>query len=255
MSFLIQVDYILPNSNKTFNAKFLKYLSSIGNTTDNKITLNRSNNNYYPVTNIIFTDITTPKVSFVLNDNNSIDINIINTTNVSKTSHHQYSHILLENFIKRIAPFNHKYIDHTGFNLPFFDGIHPEIVQLRESLKKTSLYHTFPKHLEDANWDFILPASEKEINNTVKTDYTQIRRPKIEIVSFDKCSTPLIQFDIQLEGAYKDWVKIFPEAIQVPEIKSLWVYIQNDYDIDICFVLNEEKENDWSYQFKNTRLM
>ena len=254
MIYLKGVQYKIPNTNREFVSHFLNYLSPLGEVKNDEITLNLSNENFFPVTSILFTEINTSQVSFIFSDNKSFSVDIVNTTGVTKNSPHKYSYISLEEFINRISPYKLKYIDHTGFNLPYFSGIHPKILYLREKLKSVCLYHTFPKHLEDAPWDFILPATIEEISKAVETDYSLNRKPKIEIVSFDKSSTPIIQFDIQLEGKYEDWVKIFPEAIQVPEIKSLWVYIQNDFGIDVCFVLNEAHEKDWSYYFSKERL-
>lgn len=255
MNYLKQVQYKLSSYNKNFISEFFSYLAAVGKVNEDAIKLHMSNDNFLPVTSILFTEALTPQVSFVFNDDTSVNVDISNITNILKTSPHQYSYISMTEFTKRITPFKLKYIDHTGFNLPFFDGIHPKILELRQKLKNTCLYHTFPKHLEDAPWDFILPGSKEEISKAVETDYLLNRKPKIEIVSFDKSSTPLIQLDIQLDGKYEDWVKIFPEAIDVPEIKNLWAYIANDFGIDICFVLNEAHDKDWSYHFVKDRLL
>lgn len=255
MLYLKQVHYKLPNIDKEFIVDFLNFLSPVGKVSRDEITLKQSNNAFFPITSVLFTNTSMPQVSFIFSNNASFSLDISNDTNVSKRSPHQYSHISLKKFIHRISPFKLKDIDHTGFNLPYFDGIHPKILELREKLKSVSLYHTFPEHLENAPWDFILPATMDEINKKTQTDYFLNRKPKIEIVSFDKSSTPLIQFDVQLEGDYQDWVEIFPEAIQEPERKSLFVYIRNDFDIDVCFVLNEVDKKDWSYHFSNSRLV
>jgi hypothetical protein len=254
MAFLRQVTYKLPKSNSDFTEIFLNYLSSVGNKAYQELTLKNSRENFFPITSILFTSITTPLVQFLFSDSTSLEVEITNITGESKSNPHAYSPITIEDFVKRVAPYKLKHIDHTGFNLPYFKGIHPTILELREKLKKVCLYHTFPKHLEDAPWDFILPATEEEINTAVVTDYSLNRKPKIEIVSFDKSSTPLIQLDVQLKGRYGDWIKIFPEAIQVPELKSLWVYVKNDFGIDVCFVLNEVNDKDWSYHFSKDRL-
>lgn len=254
MVYLKQVQYKLPNINRSFTSDFLSYLEVVGKVNEGIIELHTSNKDFVPNTSIVFADVQIPQVSFVFSDDTPINVDISNITNVSKNSPHQYSYISITEFTKRISPFKLRYIDHTGFNLPFFDGIHPKIIELREKLKDVCLYHTFPKHLEDAPWDFILPGSKEEISKVVETDYSLNRKPKIEIVSFDKSSTPLIQLDIQLDGKYGDWVKIFPEALDVSEIKSLWVYIENDFGIDVCFVLNEAHDKDWSYHFAKDRL-
>lgn len=171
-----------------------------------------------------------------------------------KQSPYRYAQISLEEFTKRMRFFSLKGIDHTGFNLPYFEGIHPQILKLREELRDSCLYHTFPKHLEDAPWDFILPGTKEEIQRLTQIDYWQIRKPKIEIVSFNTSSTPLIQIDVQVKGKYEDLRTLFPEVLHIPEIRNMWVYIANDFDIDVCFVLNEISERDWSYQFAKERL-
>lgn len=252
---LQHVQYTLPNTTPTFTSNLINYLSPVGTVTNGDITLYLSDDTFVPTTSITFADIAIPQVSFLLSDKTTIDIDITNTTQMSKQSPHQYQPISLDTFITRMAPFPLIRIDHTGFNLPYFDGIHPEILELRDTLRKTCLYHTFPKHLEDAPWDFVLPGSEKEISGEKPIDYTLNRTPKIEIVSFDKSSTPLIQFDIQLTGSYEDWVGIFPEALHILELRSPWVYVTNDTGIDICFVLNEVRDKDWSYHFANERLV
>ncbi len=254
MSYLQQVIYTLPNSNKQFSEQFLQYLSPLGTVIKNDITLSLSKENYYPITTFSFAEISVPQVSFIFDDTSSIDIDITNVTHETKQSPHAYSQITLQEILERVSSFELTYIDHTGFNLPYFDRIHPTILKLREQLKSKCLYHTFPKHLADAPWDFILPGTIKEINKENKINYHENRKPKIEIVSFDKCSTPLIQLDLHIQGKYADWVKLFPEAIAVPEIKSLWVYIQNDFGIDMCFVLNQIHKKDWSYQFAKERI-
>ena len=127
-------------------------------------------------------------------------------------------------------------------------------LELREQLKQTCLYHTFPKHLEDAPWDFIIPGTKEEIERSTQVDYQRVRKPKVEIVSFENSSTPLIQIDIQINGRYEDLVATFPEALHVPDIRNMWVYVKNEFGIDLCFVLNEVSEKDWSYQFAKERL-
>lgn len=254
MSYLQEIVYKLPNTNKKFLKQFLNYLSILGNADDKKITFSQSNNEYIPITTIVFSEIKIPQVSFIFDDSSSIDIDIINTTNEIKQSPHTYKHISLEQFMERIKSYELKYIDHTGFNLPYFNGIHPIILKLRKQLKSKSLYHTFPKHLANESWDFILPGTKEEINKEDEVNYNDNRKPKIEIVSFEKSSTTLIQFDLHLQGKYIEWEKHFPEAIAVSEIKSLWVYIQNDFGIDICFVLNQVHNKDWSYHFAKERI-
>lgn len=209
---------------------------------------------FFPQTEFIFKQIESPYVQFFFDDGNILTTKIENETGVSKKSPYSYSAIAMDDFLQRIKPYPLVGLDHTGFNLPYFEGTHPRIVELREKLKNSCLYHTFPKHLEDAPWDFIIPGTREEISRSVPVDYHQTRKPKIEIVSFENSSTPLIQIDLQINGTYDNLVKLFPEAIHIPEIKSMWVYIKNDCGIDICFVLNEALEVDWSYHFEKERI-
>lgn len=167
MKYLIQVVFTLPKTNKGFVDVFLSYLQGLGRVGEDQITLRTSRQDYLPETRFQFTDMRVPQVSFYFSDNSSFSLNITNTTNVSKKSPYSYSHIFIDDFIKRITKYSLKGIDHIGFNLPYFDGIHPTILELREKLKPTCLYHTFPKHLIDAPWDFIIPGTENEVNSIV----------------------------------------------------------------------------------------
>ena len=254
MPYLKRVQYQLPFNDKRFVSDLFNYFSPLGKISDDWIVLTQSRENFVPITSIFFRDVTVPLVGFLFSDETSINVELVNTTATVKSSTHKYLPISLQEFLKRIAPFPLKCIDHTGFNLPYFDGVHPIITNLRNGLKKACLYHTFPKHLADAPWDFILPGSVEEINQDVKTDYSAVRRPKLEIVSFDKSSTPLIQIDIKLVGKYEEWIELFPEGIHEPYIRCVWVYIKNKFGIDFCLVLNEHVENDWSVEFANDRL-
>jgi hypothetical protein len=244
MSYLKQIKYQLPDSDNNFIQNINAYT----------LPLNTTEQDYYPKTEFIFSNTEIPAVSFVFDNGEEHKVEIKNSTGQDKQSPHKYTPLEMDIFIARVKDFKLVAVDHTGFNLPWFEsGIHPEILKLREFLKDKSLYHEFPKQLADEPWDFILPGTIDEISRK-KVDYQKTRRPKIEIVSFPKSSTPLIQIDIQLDGNYEDLLKLFPEAIAVPSMRNLWVYIKNDYGIDICFVLNEVQEKDWSYYFENCRL-
>jgi hypothetical protein len=252
--YLKQVQYQIPNSDPEFASNFLSYLTPCGEVSGSKIELGISDKEYFPKTQVIFTEVRVPQVEFRLSDDRAFAVPISNTTGKNKPSPHKYSAISIAEFTTRVANFPLRALDHTGFNLPYFEGIHPQIAELREKVTLTCLYHSFPKHLDDAPWDFILPASIEEINKTIETNYSLNRKPKIEIVSFDKSSTPLIQFDIQIEGEYADWSPVFPEGIQLPDLKITWVYIENNFGVDLCFVLNEIEKKDWSYHFTNDRI-
>jgi hypothetical protein len=254
MPYLTKVQFCLPSKDKNFEEQFRHFLSPLGEVTTNGINLALSNKDVLPKTSFVFEGSEHPFMLFMFDDSGSTKVEITNTTGATKQSPYRYAHMTLEELVERIRPFRLQGLDHTGFNLPSFEGVHPKILELRQELKDTCLYHTFPKHLEDAPWDFILPGTQEEINGSQKTDYRHVRKPKLEIVSFENSSTPLLQIDIQVQGNYEDMVKVFPEALHVPEIRNMWVYLQNDFGIDVCFVLNEASENDWSYQFRNDRL-
>lgn len=254
MKVLEKILYELPQGDAPFKDKFENFFIKFLEKEKNFLSFKSSNSDYLPKVLFTFTDISKPQVKFIFSDATYFTLLIRNITNVDKKSPHEYSSISIDDCMNRIRSMSIKEVDHIGFNLPFFDGIHPEILQLREEVKNTCLYHTFPKELADEPWDFIIPATREEILRESSINYDQIRRPKTEIVSFSKSSTPLIQFDLQLDTRYIDFKRVFPEGIDVPEINCVWVYIKNEYGIDICFVLNEFQEGDWSHYFKNSRI-
>lgn len=254
MPYLSKIQYCLPRADKAFEKQFMQFLSPLGTVTPKGIDLTLSRSDYLPSTSFIFKDTRSAFTQFVFDGGRTTTVEIANTTGANKQSPYHYSHIALGVFIERMQRFPLLGLDHTGFNLPYFEGVHPKIVELRQELKAKCLYHTFPKHLEDAPWDFIIPGTREEIARVQETDYQLVRKPKVEIVSFENSSTPLIQIDIQVQGKYEEMVDAFPEALHVPEIRNMWVYLQNEYGIDICFVLNESSGKDWSYQFQNDRL-
>lgn len=81
-----------------------------------------------------------------------------------------------------------------------------------------------------------------------------VRRPKFEIVSFDKASTPLLQLDIQMNTSYEILQGLFPEALDDPLICNLWIYLEYPYGLDICLVANGFSEKDWSSYFAGSRI-
>ena len=165
------------------------------------------------------------------------------------------SHVQVDDVADRLASSGLSIlgIDHIGFNLPWQgNSLHPAMLDLRERLKATCLYHRFPS---GEPWDFILPGSRTEISHRQRVDYALPRRPKFEIVSFDKCSTPLIQMEVLCSMRYEQFSHLFPEALMDPNVRNAWIYIKNDAGIDLCLVLNEESEGDWSSIFKGHRIM
>ena len=143
-------------------------------------------------------------------------------------------------------------IDHVGVNLPWFaPSVHPEIFQLREKLSPYCLYHQFPT---GEPWDFIIPGDKDEIARRHVVDYSEVRRPKFELVSFENASKPLIQFDVSVNVEYMRFLRLFPEALNDPELKNIWIYLESPYPVDICLVINEFVGTDWSAFFKGHRL-
>lgn len=162
MVYLRQVKYKLPNKNKQLVDTFLSLLDRLGNRRGSQITLNLSQSDFLPETIFEFSEVTTPSVVFNYDGTEHI-VEIKNSTGVTKQSPHRYSAIEIDDFVGRLAAIKLVGIDHTGFNLPYFEGTHPEILKLRELLKDRCLYHEFPKNLADEPWDFILPATQDEI--------------------------------------------------------------------------------------------
>jgi hypothetical protein len=140
----------------------------------------------------------------------------------------------------------------VGINLPYFGlEIHPQISDLRERLSSSCLYH---RYTSGELWDFILPGDVAEITRKKSIDYSMSRVPKFELVPFNTTSTPLIQLDIETSGCYDFLHTIFPEALAEPEFKNVWLYTQNPYALDVCLVLNEASDLDWSNFFRGCRL-
>jgi hypothetical protein len=196
------------------------------------------------------TDVTKPTVVFNI-PNNTVEVIIENKTGQERKSPETYKHIDIEDFIKRIRHLELVRLDHVGFNLPWFDGVHPDIFMLRKELGQRSAYYRYPTGEE---WDFILPASQDEIRSDV-VDFEKDRYPKFEIVSFDKCSTPLIQIDFSVRENFKDLAALFPEGVLDKNLKNIWVYVTNPYGLDLCFVVGEHKDGDWSKFFSGNRLV
>jgi hypothetical protein len=129
--------------------------------------------------------------------------------------------------------------------------VHPKILQLREKLSPCCLYHRFPT---GEPWDFIIPGDEDEILNHKAVDYSEVRRPKFELVSFENASTPLVQLDISVNARYERFFELFPESLNDQELRNIWVYLESPYAVDVCLVINESSEDDWSDFFKECRL-
>lgn len=236
--------------------ELIGFFQPIGQAYDQRVEINRSDPQFHPS---IFLDFqprppSTATVDFALSDQRTISVAVDNSTGETRHSPHSYRRIGMAEVQHRLAAAGIRLagIDHAGFDLPWFaPGLHPTIVQLREQLSASCLYHRFPT---GEAWDFIIPGDGDEILGSKAVDYGRMRRPKFEIVSFEKASTPLVQFDLQLDARYETLRGLFPEALDDPELRNLWVYLENPYGMDVCLVANETGSNDWSNFFKGSRI-
>ncbi len=250
MKYLSQITILLPDQYPEFADVFTTFLLSCAERCEGGVSFKQSHAEYLPQVKLQFATVNTPQVHFELPDGRRM-IELKNSTGMEKKSPHAYTPIMFSDFLERMQQHTIQGLDHLGFDIPWFDGVHPEIVQLRESLKTHCLYYLFPT---GEAWDFILPGTPSEMQLTGDPDLTVVRRPKFELVSIDTVSTPLLQFEFKTSLKYSEMVQLFPEAIAVPEVPNVWVYIQNSYGVDICCVLNEHSENDWCAFFGGHRL-
>jgi len=83
---------------------------------------------------------------------------------------------------------------------------------------------------------------------------------------------PLQSVDIQLPGSDQAFgdrflallapfgsrsnnsLQLFPEGIADTALKNVWVYLKNPYGVDICLVIGEHEDGDWSDFFEGHRL-
>lgn len=183
------------------------------------------------------------------------EIAIRNTTGMERKSPERYRAIGLAELKRRFAANSIRIVklDHIGFNLPWFEAPpHPAIAEVRAAYAKDCLYHAFPG---GEPWDFILPGTADEITGAVGIDYGKIRKPKLELVSFGKCSVPIIQFDVCCTCAKELFRKIFPEGLYDDNLGNIWAYVDNPYGLDLCLVLGEDYDGDWSGFFRDCRIM
>ena len=249
MNILNSIHIVLPKKDTAFTEQLIAFLSPLGTVVDGDITFTKSDDSYFPEIVFSIKASDPPHALFHSKNDFEMKVDILNSTGKEKESPHTYTPIDIEVVANRLQERKVVGLDHVGFNLPWFDGIHPDILKLRTQLSDKSVYKLFPT---GEPWDFILPASEKEIHNQETLDYTVVRRPKFEIVSFDKSSRPLIQFDLQIQADAQMIQNLFPEGIYDPGPNNVWVYLKNSYDLDICLVLNERKVGDWGEFFTSS---
>ena len=246
-----------PYTNVEFTNELASLLDVLGANENYILSLAGSDQCYYPKLFVDFrsehSDILT---DFVLSNGELIlSVKVENSTGLSKPSPHSYKPVSVEMVNQRFKALGARLrgIDHVGFNLPWFNSdLHPIILHLRKELSSKCLYHRFPT---GEAWDFIIPGDLDEITDSKAVDYAQVRKPKFELVSIHKTSTPLIQFDVSVDASFEKLWQLFPESLNDPDLRNIWVYLENPYPIDVCLVLNEFKaESDWSDMFKGFRL-
>lgn len=243
-------------ANAAFANELLPLLGRLGEMARDGFEFTRSSAAFYPrVALDLWSERPAPQVDFVLSDGETWTVTIENTTGLHKDNPYPYRHVSLGQVRERLAAAHAEIVglDHAGFNLPWFAaGVHPRLAALREQLAPVSLYHGFPS---GEPWDFILPATPAEIGRQVAVDYAAIRRPKFELVSFENASTPLVQLDVGVALPYEQTRALFPEALDDPALRNMWVYLESPYAIDVCLVLNEwTGESDWCDYFARTRM-
>jgi len=254
-TYLERITVRFPETNADFTSSLISLTEPLGWTEDRIARLTRSNQSFYPE---LVVDLKSGRfdvvAEFGLTNGEIIAVPVENSTGLSKSSPHSYRPLSVEAVNQRLVTSGIRLVgvDHVGFNLPWFSpGVHPTIVQLREILSPRCLYHRYPT---GEPWDFIIPGDIDEIAGRKAVDYGQVRRPKFEIVSFGNASTPLIQFDISVNVNYERFSRLFPESLNDPEFRNIWVYLQTPYTVDVCLVINEHSEDDWSSFFKGCRL-
>lgn len=254
MSYLTTIEVAFPRTNLKFYSELLNFLKKLGIIKQRTFSIRASSSNFVPRLQIGELPLNRPQVKFSMNDGELVEIGVENNTGTDKASEYQYAKISCVEVSRRIRSLDLVAIDHLGFNLPWFEkiGIHPNLLHMRNLLKDKCLYHTFPT---GEPWDFILPGTKAEVAGKKPVNYRVVRKPKFEIVSFSNCSTPLVQIDISTTLSYTKLRKLFPEAIHESEAKSVWVYLENPYGIDICLVFNKARKTDWSNLFRDSRLL
>jgi hypothetical protein len=253
--YLERITVRFPNTHLEFTSQLALLMDVLGQGKNHLLDLTCSDQSFFPKIRVDFqSEHSGILTDFTLSNGETTSVKIENSTDLNKQSPHSYKPISVGTVSQRFLASGLQLvgIDHVGFNLPWFSsGLHPDILDLREHLSAQCLYHQFPT---GEPWDFIIPGDTHEIDHHKDVDYTRIRRPKFEVVSFDKASTPLIQFDVGVNLKYETFAPLFPESINDPKLRNIWVYLENPFSIDVCLVINRFGEGDWSEFFKECRL-
>lgn len=244
-----------PGTHPEFHDRLLSLLAELVTAGTRSLDLTVSNSRFSPRLSIDFDSASADAAAdFHLSGGEIISVKIENTTSVSKRNSLLYWPLSIDAVSHRLATAGWRIVnvDHIGFNLPWFGpGIHPRILELRGKLATGCLYHRYPT---GEPWDFILPGSPEEIAGRKSVDYSIIRRPKFELVSFGGASTPLIQIDVGLDERFEKITPLFPEALADPGLGKNWVYLDNPFPVDVCLAIGEYAEEDWSDYFNGHRL-
>jgi hypothetical protein len=244
-----------PGAHHEFADPFMTIVNPFGHYDGDHFTFISSDSHFHPEISLDFQSKPAGvRAQFILSDHETITVQVENVTGLYKPSPHTYQHMNVSEVNRRLYAEGIKLtgVDHVGFNLPWFSkGLHPAIIHLRQKLSSSCLYHRYPT---GEPWDFILPGDEQEITGCKEVGYSVVRKPKFELVSFDKASTPLIQFDVSVCAGFDIFSQLFPEALIDLEFKNAWVYLQNPYQVDICMVINTHTDKDWSSHFKGNRI-
>jgi len=228
----------------------LDLLAPFGTRQDAAIALTPSRPAYLPLVTLRFSPAATPMARFLLDDGD-VEVALVNATGTARRSPYRYQAIAPAQLRDRLRAVSCTALDHVGFDLPWFDGLHPAVARLREVLAPCCAYFTFPT---GEPWDFILPAACDELAPDVELDLGTTRRPKFEVVSLDTASTPIIQLDFVVDQPYEQLVALFPEGLASATARNVWVYLAGWPDLDICCVFNEPSEADWCPFFAGHRL-
>lgn len=243
-----------PGSAPGFRGQLALLLGALGQNEGGVLHLRASEPGFWPRVSLDLVGGLGVVADFVLTGGETISVPVENTTGQTRANPQAYLHLGIEEVQRRFAAAGIRVVgaDHVGINLPWFaPGLHPRIQYLREKLAPCCLYHRFPS---GEPWDFILPGDGDEISRRRPVDYARTRRPKFELVSFDKDSTPLVQLDVQVNAGYAEFSRLFPEALGDPGLRNVWVYLESPFGVDVCLVLNEFSARDWSDFFAGARL-
>jgi hypothetical protein len=247
---LEHIEFVFPDRFPDFGVALLESIAPFGRPDRGGFLLATSEPGYLPSIRLRFADVAVPAVQFrgpLLHRR----ISLVPAAGEAPTTVAAHGYLSLSEYRRRAADLGPATLDHVGFDLLWFAGTHPEVLALRAALPGRCAYHRFPT---GQDWDFILPATLDEATGGALRP-GRIRRPKCEIVSIDTTPVPIVQIDLVVPRMYPDLLRLFPEALVDTQHPSLWVYLDNPFGIDVCFVLNQGTgAGDWSDHLLDHRL-